>query len=404
MKRTAAFLVISLFAARAATAAEFGGVRAWGMGQAFTAVEGDADAVYYNPAGLASLRTTEFKLNGGSFYQAGKLGYLGGAMFELPVSAMKGNPVAFHFNSAQMEGASSSQAGFTVSGTMDIVSPMNWGATLRYRTESALEKQSALADLGFQSKLGQENIRFGLAVRNLFSSSESIAKVTPVMGFNYLSDLGSWAADVSAVSGKMYASGGWEHALFNGLLPLRLGYYNAENSYVTAGAGAYLWPVGFDVAFGWPVNDKQSGYYQFSLRYRFGGEHFSEVYLNKAVEKAAALEQRIKRLEEKKEAIVDSVESNIADKPAPPPPKAAPAAAQQAAPAAPAAAKTRSAPEPKKITWPQYHRVQQGDTLRDLAQKYYGDAGKWQLIYRANQDKIVRGQPQPESDLTIPEP
>jgi LysM repeat protein len=398
------FIVIGVLAAmvsaaRHAAAAELGGVRAWGMGQAFTAVEGDADAVYYNPAGLASVQAMEFKLNGGSFYSAGKLGFLGGALFELPFSATKGNPVAFHVNSGQIEGASSSQAGFTVSGRMSLFSPMNWGATLKWRSESAIEKQSALADLGVQMKLSQENIRFGFAVKNLLTGNDNLAKVTPVMGFNYLSDFGSWAADISAVSGKMYVSGGWEQGLFNGLLPLRLGYYNAEDSYITAGAGACLWPVGFDVAFAWPVKDKQSGYYQFALRYRFGGEHFSEIYLNKAVEKAAALEQKIKKLEARQDEIMDSVESNIAEKPAPPPsPKPViapvPAAAQPA----------RPKPEPKKITWPQYYRVQPGDTLRDIAQKHYGDAGKWQLIYRANQDKIIRGQPQPDSDLTIPEP
>ena len=103
---------------------------------------------------------------------------------------------------------------------------------------------------------------------------------------------------------------------------------------------------------------------------------------------------------------MNSVENNIAEKPVlPPAPKPAPVIKSPIHGAADKLTFDKPEPRaPKKVTWPQYHAVEPGDTLRDLAQKYYGDAGKWQLIYRANQDKIIRGQPQADTELTIPEP
>ncbi len=34
------------------------------------------------------------------------------------------------------------------------------------------------------------------------------------------------------------------------------------------------------------------------------------------------------------------------------------------------------------------HTVVAGDTLAGIAQKYYGDSDKWQIVYRANQEQI----------------
>ena len=393
------FILLCLPSAKA-LAGDFGGVKAWGLGQAFTALQGDPECVYYNPAGLEKLDAMEFNLNFGSLYNAGNLGFLEGSVLAFPASMTSGIPLAVNINSQQLAGVTSQQAGVSAACKLYIFAPFYMGATIKWRSESAVNEQLVLADAGIQAKTFIDNLNWGLAVRNIFSGDDPLARITPALGLAYDSPFGLASGDFSWIAGKMYLSAGVERSLFNGLLPLRIGFYNAENSFITAGLGAYLWPVGFDTSFAWPINDKTSGYYQFSIKYKFGGEHFSEIYLNKAVERADALEEKVKRLEARQKEIENSVENNIAEKPVPvPTPKPVPAV--KAVPEKP----ERAEPKPvKKVTWPQFHKVEPGDTLRDLAVKYYGDAGKWQLIYRANQDKITRGQPQADSELIIPEP
>ncbi|MCC2689791.1 MAG: yfkN 1, partial [Rhizobiaceae bacterium] len=101
--------------------------------------------------------------------------------------------------------------------------------------------------------------------------------------------------------------------------------------------------------------------------------------------------------------------AETAPAPAPPSPAPAPAApAPAAAPAetAPAPADTapapaESAPTPVEGTLPAEHTVAPGDTLWDLAEKYYGDGARWNVIVEANEglnaDAIAVGQ-----KLTMP--
>ncbi len=69
------------------------------------------------------------------------------------------------------------------------------------------------------------------------------------------------------------------------------------------------------------------------------------------------------------------------------------------------------APKPEKTRkrrrrskFPKRHRVRAGDTLRKLAEKYYGDPALWEAIYEANPDRIERGLPVEGKTLLIPKP
>ena len=42
----------------------------------------------------------------------------------------------------------------------------------------------------------------------------------------------------------------------------------------------------------------------------------------------------------------------------------------------------------KQVADEQHHVVQEGESLSKIAEKYYGKASQWQLIYDANQDQI----------------
>lgn len=53
---------------------------------------------------------------------------------------------------------------------------------------------------------------------------------------------------------------------------------------------------------------------------------------------------------------------------------------------------------------PRVHVVQAGETLERIAKKYYGDAGKWNAIYFANNDQLSGGRPlKPGMELAIPD-
>ncbi len=72
------------------------------------------------------------------------------------------------------------------------------------------------------------------------------------------------------------------------------------------------------------------------------------------------------------------------------------------------AAEKKAAAEPPALTpdpsAPRLHVVLAGDTLEKLAKKYYGDPGKWNLIYFANNDQLSGGRPLKSGmELTIPE-
>jgi nucleoid-associated protein YgaU len=48
------------------------------------------------------------------------------------------------------------------------------------------------------------------------------------------------------------------------------------------------------------------------------------------------------------------------------------------------------------------HTVLEGETIRSIAMKYYGDEKYWIDIYNANKDKIKKGRVAPGEILVIP--
>jgi nucleoid-associated protein YgaU len=53
--------------------------------------------------------------------------------------------------------------------------------------------------------------------------------------------------------------------------------------------------------------------------------------------------------------------------------------------------------EPRRI-----YRVEPGDTLSTIAQRFYGDGKKWVKIYEANKERIEKGIVKPGQRIIIP--
>ncbi|MDE1975872.1 MAG: LysM peptidoglycan-binding domain-containing protein [Elusimicrobia bacterium] len=198
------------------------------------------------------------------------------------------------------------------------------------------------------------------------------------------------------------------------------------------GFGVDFSPLVIDAAMTvpWDGTNKPGGGYEVSVNYKFGAPSFSGNFVGQAAAAASNLTSDIARLTQQKKDLesqaqaaatnnqilkgdADVLQKRIGElkdeyrqmsrkkdvlsyeleqsklqiqalmpKPAPPPPK-------------------KRAPAPH---WPKTHAVQEGDTLRSLAQRYYGDPDLWEEIYRANESKFNQGLPVPGAVLTIPAP
>jgi len=218
--------------------------------------------------------------------------------------AFNGIPVAIHSETRQTEGVSLQESGLTLSEN---------SGTIRCAGEARLRSVQKL----FQGRrFSRPTWACSLNGPKIFSWAPVYAtcfQEQPFRGNYAFSGIGI-SFNCGAIDRGYYL--GIEQDISFGrlgkgntfrLMMARLGFQNAEQSFITAGLGAYLWPVAFDISYAWSTTDRNTGYYKLALKYRFGGEHFSELYLNRSVEKATMLEQRIRQLEERKNELNKSL-------------------------------------------------------------------------------------------------
>jgi hypothetical protein len=364
---------------------ETGSVRAWGMGNAFSSIHNDIDAVNSNPAGLSELSLPELKINSGNFVEQNAVGFLWGMTYLWPVSGVNGSSnVGVFLNNKNSSLNNSRQLGATFATEVyPMKYPVRVGGSLKWFSNDADSSNYYLLDIGGQTDPKMniphiDNPSAGLSFRNLFAGNSKFANTTPVAGFSCDTYYDLFAsADLSWAASRLCLSLGAEKSYYHKTLLVRAGYMNAADSFFSFGFSEYLWPVGFDASFSWPVNGKNTSFSQFALKYKFGAENV----FNRVVAQERELQDRLK-----KEAELRA-------------PKVKPEPVEE-----PKRPKKRVAVDEGNAGWPKYHTVAQGDTLRQIAQLYYNDPGKWQIIYKANGDKINRGQPLIGSILVIPAP
>ena len=253
--RTLKLAVVLVFASPAAWAAETAsflnigvGARALGMGGAYTALGDDANALYWNPAGLSKIEKREFTASHAELFESTRLDFLA---YAHPTSQGTFAAGLTYLSQGKIQGRDSlgrPTAGYDASDAavtgayarkMELA---EFGASMKYIRShiGSTEAQGVAVDVGAKRALG--NLVLGAALRNIgpglkHDNERNDLPLRLAVGAAY-KFAGGHAAAVEAVNGPRGAGtdgsfGGEFQALKN--VYLRAGY--TTQSAVTGGTG-----------------------------------------------------------------------------------------------------------------------------------------------------------------------
>ena len=417
------------------------GARPMSMG-AFTAVADDANAMFWNPGGLAGTDFTATSLSmGRMFSPIGPLGFVAGT-YSRPFPLREASDVGAGFLSLSEAGGASKDA-FILHYSEAVplpqfylTRPLKAGVNAKIISTKGGAK-GAKSTLGVDAGAVAETnfgLKGGIALLDL---TQEIGLPQPTLAFGLAQTWQDWitfAADMRARKGLAQFYPGVEMSFYQGLLKARMGKGVPLHgvSQVALGAGVNFAPVIVDFAMSVPWNGiiRSGGACQMSVQYRFDAPPFYGRFVGSAARQAEDLKSELMQLDDRRrtldaqvtaaQASKDSVDGQLRsmegrarvlqeelrsleikvdekryelhapEKPAPPPaPKLVPKAA---------------APKHSLAPYPRNHRVAAGETLRSIASQEYGDPSLWELIYQSNPDKIDRGLPREGEVLLIPAP
>ncbi|OGS13637.1 MAG: hypothetical protein A2285_07370 [Elusimicrobia bacterium RIFOXYA12_FULL_57_11] len=432
MKRLAFCLTLLLYPVACAFAGDFTrfrpGVRANAMGTAFSTIEGDPFAVFYNPANLTTLTNLEARFETGRRLSPVANKGEASIAYARPLPGQKNRVAGLGYYASRSRATlsmDSLQGAFGDRTTIKYFQrPLFYGGgakivSLRYPGQNQLglgfDAGALLAsDSGLRTALVLSDIIVGLGKTG----------ATLTLGNSYIFGETTVLADFRTRGTYSELYFGAEHPLFNGLVQARAGKGVSLDGggYLALGAGLNILPWTLDFAFSIPVSGYSSsaGYYGVNLGYRFGAAAFSENLVGDAARRVENLkmqnadlraqrdnlensiatyrvnkgtletdltlmQSRAREMEENlKEIQLRTLEAVYAKEHAKP--------AKRAFPQAP----------PEK--WPKRHKVEPGETLRSLASKYYGNPNLWERVYEANESLVIKGLPSEGAVFTIPAP
>jgi LysM repeat protein len=427
------------------------------LGNAYTAEDQDVNSLFFNPAGLTGLTAPQLSLN------YGRMDF-GGFSNATDVQGAFGRPASFQGLPIVAAGGFAGQSYASGVHVFDLFAgagtavptrgllpwPVRGGGVLKIRQQKGGDKDSAVGktELGFGLDGGllmefSEAAAVGVALRDLFPSGLHPAGPQLRLGGRYLyQQKVLLLADVEARRNVTALHVGTEWLFYRDLLRLRVGngYSAGGVDHFAVGAGFNFSPAQIDVAYLIPTHslNDSSDQFRVSLIYRFNAPRFSELYYDRALDLADELDRRIEKMEERETALKGSVDDleqakRLAEEDMARASvrrtesqqeldnellKARTRVTEAERRAQDLEEKVRDAEEkirraerlgaPRPPAAPakpaiRTHRVEAGDSLRSLAEKYYKDAERWKTIYNANLDKIDRGRLIPGSELVIPE-
>lgn len=431
------------------------------MGNAFTAVVNDYNAVLFNPAGLSRVKHLEAAAVGGRSFSGNgspqtELGVLGALPMDFFGQFSDFGALGFLANRSGKSGENTiTNAGISWGAELNRAIPAQWkavsipealslGLSLRIREirrTSNSTDYGAGFDFGVHYQMPEESEpgvtrgwSFGAAVQEMNTQSVS-APVIYRLGAAWRHPRAMGTMDLVIRDGVANFFPGVEAPFFRKLLFLRAGTGDVPGDprQIAVGLGVILPPLQIDLAYGFPTGEsaKSNDRIAMNVVYRFGVPLLAQYFYQERVEKVTEIENRVHNLESQKRTLKTSIEEqkdlydvmNVDVKRA----QSKKAEAEKSLKEVENTIaqkkseleklsrdiqylhgrKESAAQKPVEILpphsgGPRKHKVVAGDSLRDLAEKYYGDPKKWEIIYNANEDKIIRGVPKEGAELIIP--
>ncbi len=441
--------------------------RPYGMGNAFSAVANDWNAILFNPAGLSTVRQIEASGTAGRTLASGSPKTDLMAAAAIPLSFYKDawttGTAGFllHSNGGSGENANTTLAASAGVAPYDfmperfrVITPylkiperLHVGGTFRFRrTQHGVTGGTAYGmgiDLGFLYQF-EDNVKtlldgwsVALAFQEMNTGSVGGGSVIR-LGSAWRHQRYTFALDMVTQGGVTRFMPGAEASFFRKLLLLRAGtgVVPEQSRQIVVGIGTLLPPIELDLAYGFPIADfdRPNDRVIVSFTYRFGTPFLGQYLEEGSRRESAKTEMSLANLEYKKatleagirenRALYEKIDADL---------KKTRLKTETAISDLEAASKklagqnekmvklnrqieelekkkadTEEALRKYSVLVPEMgrkvfqHKVQKGDTLRSLAEKYYGDTNKWTVIFEANKDKIKRGALIEGEDIVVP--
>jgi hypothetical protein len=445
MKKIIYNLILFSLVSSSAVRGEFNdlgcGARAIGMGNAFVALADDVNSIYYNPAGLVRLRKNEFTSSYGRLYlgldDGSNLGwgYIG---YGQPLG-QNGTAGLGYNNFSLVNGY--------VENTI-ILSYGKWltkrlavGVNLKYLRQKIYQdaytrkdpvfnygRKDSVANVSFDTGYIfnlTKNLSLGMAFYDInqpdmgFKQKSKLHRMYKT-GFAYRNGKIKAAIDVSLKNKKLKIYTGGERLFFHEILALRTGLGIGSNEYknFTLGLGFCFDDITLDYSFLFPMYGISdiNGSHRISLIIRFGvwPAKFKpeielepkDVIIMKLKEDAEKL--KIEHEKEKYRIILNHKELihsllNRVDTTAKDTDKKVEVAVKKYRKRINNLENTLNEERQINALIESSHLVKKGETLKGIAEKYYGDRSKWKLIYEENKEIINKGKLKAGMILKLPE-